>query len=383
MPPLDFGPGGGSGGGGGSTAGAAYLRPGALPTPILSNVGQTRSGPDGTLFRIKRRNDGGVLAVNWQSYGNGADISSLYGEPDDTYRFRGEHDSSQVIRDILHGDVYSTSAGAFWKYQNADPTQATGWFHFAAPRNWLGISSNEADADHRATAVDQTTIYSRNIRRVSSFSHVGGTPVAFWEALRDLYENPVAYWWGKNQTEREPSGYPNTDFGNELRRIRHESAEPNESFHGGADRFGDIWVAASQISSDIDAGLPANPQYAVFSLPIARYKITSVLSVDLTYAVAGSPNSYSLRKIQANDDDVLVGNAHAYVIGGTGTPVNLVTQITRQGEDIGAVNLRISIDELVVTGPSDQYYFAGADLRENADNEQLHTRSFIRIEALF
>ena len=354
-----------SGGGGGSSSSeATVLRPGALPAPTLANIGQVRAGIDGELYRDKRDvvDLGDVTAV-WESFGDGDDVSALWGAMAGSYIFRGQHDSAVPIQDGIEGNIFVTSGGVFYRHRGA----AGGWLHIGAPNDYIGWTTSEEDASHRVTGVGQTTVWGRRMRRSTQYGHLSPIVRPIWENFRTAYRNPVAYWWGTGQTERWPAGYPNGDDG-DRRRLRWATALPDEEFNRGEEFFGDIWVPWAQVSTDIDAG-DITDDRIVFTLRRGLYRV----HCELTAKATGSNDwpRLAIRKVASGDDDVVMADSTQYPFVDT-TP----TVVPPGGQqNVSILHYNAFTEEL--TSEGEQFYANFV----NAGNG-FPTRAFLRIEGL-
>ena len=94
--------------------------------------------------------------------------------------------------------------------------------------------------------------------------------------VKPYYGNPVAYYYGVGQTERNPSDFPNTDAGQFIRRIRFADATsgPQEHYRGGS-AFGNIFIPMADVSTQIDGGANLD-DFTAFALPAGEYTIELV-----------------------------------------------------------------------------------------------------------
>ena len=176
--------------------------------------------------------------------------------------------------------------------------------------------------------------------------------------------NPVAIYYGRGQTERYPSGYPNDDAGGALRRLRFVSAAqgPQEAFDGAI--LGNIFVPQAEVSADIDAGDNLD-DYTVFGggrLPAGRYNIRVWVGGDIRTDIHFH---FSIRRVRAGDDDVELAVSPGY------------GSIITSGEDV-TVDAYMASRNLVVDG-TEQFYLCLAGVAQVAGT-QGDTRHYMEIE---
>ena len=118
---------------------------------------------------------------------------------------------------------------------------------------------------------------------------------------------PVGVFYGIGQTEEWPSDFPNEQDGVNLRRMAFAANGPHDGWEGGLDGFyADIFVAAADVDSDIDAGEPAAATANVaFTLPVGRYTVEVWWSVDDD---AGDQTlAFGLFEVLSGVDDSIIG----------------------------------------------------------------------------
>ena len=173
------------------------------------------------------------------------------------------------------------------------------------------------------------------------------------------YNNPTAEFWGVGQTERRPSGWPNTDDGTLIRRLRFAdaSAGPHKAYDGG-EGLGNIFIPVADVSANIDAGTNLD-DYTVFRLTTGRYH----------FRLHGASNArtqnhggFGIHKVTVGTDDTIItANYHR-------------TNVTTAGEAEGTLSLAAVWNEDILE--DDQYYCAAIHIDDNAEN----TRHYLEIE---
>ena len=90
-------------------------------------------------------------AVTWTASGDGDDVSSLWGESNGTYRFRGITATS-AVSSPQSGDVVLLPNGGF-RHRGA-----TRWAHLSNPEGWVGGPyADEDEANNHVTAINDVS----------------------------------------------------------------------------------------------------------------------------------------------------------------------------------------------------------------------------------
>ena len=148
--------GGGSGGGGGDALISADF-----PTPDATNVydvidhfGQLYANIPEAIAQV----------VTWDASVDGDDVSSLWGESNGTYIFRGIEYTSDVTSP-QSGNVVLLPTGAF-RHRGA-----TRWSHLGTPQGWVGGPYvDEDDANDHVTATNDVSAYDNSLQLVTAFT---------------------------------------------------------------------------------------------------------------------------------------------------------------------------------------------------------------------
>ena len=325
--------------------------PDAAPTD--EELGKVRNTGTGLII-ARQRNQGGSITVDWVEYELLDDISTFWGESAGTYRWRGRQSRGSDVVLPLTGDVYMSPLGVFFANNPAGSNR--GWLHLGTPNHFELAVNSQDEAEHNVDDDGEIFQWGQSLWVSDNYVEVALIRENYWD---DVHHegNPSAIWWGKNQTERKPSTYPNQDDGAAIRRVEFAQVIPNEKFNDIGDFLDDIFVDAADVSANIDGGLPALTDIMVFSLPVGRYNV--YLDGGSSTGSDGS-TMLGMVRIKENTDKTIKAIALAY-----NTSV-LLTELM-----VAEVNIR----KLIVTDPADQYYVAFGGL-PNATN----TRSSMEIE---
>ena len=133
----------------------------AFPTPaagnaydVVDNFGQLYSNIPETIAQ----------SVTWTASGDGDDVSSLWGESNGTYRFRGITATSGVSSP-QSGDVVLLPNGGF-RHRGA-----TRWGHLSNPQGWVGGPyAGELEANSHATALNDVSGFDNSLQLVTAFT---------------------------------------------------------------------------------------------------------------------------------------------------------------------------------------------------------------------
>ena len=176
---------------------------------------------------------------------------------------------------------------------------------------------------------------------------------------------PVGVFFGVGQTEEWPSDYPNTQTGISSRRMAFAADGPHDAWKGGHNFFDDIFVAAADVSSDIDVGSPAGAtDNIVFTLPAGRYKIEVWWASSNTNADAEL--QLGLFEITSGIDDSVIGFATS---NGAYTGSMLIEQIPAG----------LYVSRTILLDGDEQLYVAAAGVISDTTNTR-HYMQISRIE---
>ena len=149
----------GAGGGGGGASNA--LETADFPTPDASNVYDVVDN-FGQLYA--NLPEAIAQSVTWTASGDGDDVSSLWGESNGTYRFRGITATSGVSSP-QSGDVVLLPNGGF-RHRGA-----TRWAHLSNPEGWVGGPyADEDEADNHASALNDVSAFDNALQLVTAFT---------------------------------------------------------------------------------------------------------------------------------------------------------------------------------------------------------------------
>ncbi len=248
------------------------------------------------------------------------------------------------------------------------------WIWSATHSNWLdyfpasigslhesGYSDNAQAASEvrlfNSSAPDYYLIDGKFKILVFYFAPTAGAAVYYTNPVPP--RDPVSYFYGSGQTERIPNTYPFTYVGTSttVHQIGFADASdgPQEAFDDG-DALGNIFVAAADVSTDIDTTTTDN--YTVFSLPEGRYHLEVELQHD---DHASGTQVFELKKIVSGTDDRVLRTTSAYT--------QISTALGRQGD------LFFKYDDLVVA-EGEQFYFIFVGIGDD------NSRHFMRITRL-
>ena len=176
---------------------------------------------------------------------------------------------------------------------------------------------------------------------------------------------PVGVFFGIGQTEEWPSDYPNDQDGAASRRMAFAADGPHIAWKGGNSFYDDIFVAAADVSSDIDIGSPAGAtDNIVFTLPAGRYKIEVWWASSNTTADANL--QLGLFEITSGVDDSVIGFATS---NGAYTGSMLIEQIPAG----------LYVSRTILLEGDEQIYVAAAGVINTTTNTR-HYMQISRIE---
>ena len=159
-------PGGDGGTGSPSTGAATALISAPLGVPSSGKVGRIRDR-EGSLYICRERNHAGsTKVVTWTHFPPLSDISALWNEPADTYRYRGEAGRGADIDAPRHGDVFNLVNGAFEVYSTS---VATGWYYIGHPDGWIGRWPGQDEADEAATGLNEVSVWGNEMQLVNAY----------------------------------------------------------------------------------------------------------------------------------------------------------------------------------------------------------------------
>ena len=149
-----------------------------FPTPaagnvynVVDNFGQLYANIPETIGQ----------SVTWTASGDGDDVSSLWGESNGTYRFRGITATSGVSSP-QSGDVVLLPNGGF-RHRGA-----TRWAHLSNPLGWVGGPyADEDEADSHATALNDVSAYDDSLQLVTAFT-AGTIHYQWYNVVPEVYQ---------------------------------------------------------------------------------------------------------------------------------------------------------------------------------------------------
>ena len=176
---------------------------------------------------------------------------------------------------------------------------------------------------------------------------------------------PVGVFFGVGQTEEWPVTFPNTQTSLASRRMAFAADGPHIAWKGGNSFYDDIFVAAADVSSNIDQGLPAAAtDNVVFTLPAGRYKIEVWWASSNT--TADAELQLGLFEITTGKDDSVIGFATS---NGAYTGSMLIE----------AIPAGLYITRTILLDGDEQIYVAAAGIASDTTNTR-HYMQISRIE---
>ena len=303
-----------------------YTFGGTVEFNVDSGAGITLPGADGQLpaptsqYQIGREGNQLYIADFDLVTGHGATVDWDHYGPS---HYLGEHPragetvvayeagSNFVENDYYWNTVYHT----FRVYLT---TGITGWFNYGSPLGWIGRfpGENQATAsiaEHTAasiTARPPIAEWHGEIWTVDPATFVAPTAdyiELHWFPAFQQREHRVSYWYGFGATTRWPGTFPYSvavqATGDTGWLMRFAGGDADEDYYGG---IGNIFVAAADVSSDIDGGHgpdPATTEGIAFKLPVGTYEI----SCKGAYNTAGSGGTViQLCVIKSGEDDIIL-----------------------------------------------------------------------------
>ena len=159
-----------------------HLQSEVLPEPTAARLREVHNH-NGQLFRCVGH-EGTPPAVAFDTtYTSGDDVSSLWGEADGTYRYRGRSWASSVADPVV-GDVVLLPDGVFRR------RTATNWVALTSPDGWLGIFSTEELAKAAVTALNDVVSFANDLQLVTAYV-AAGDPAYTWELETQASNVPI------------------------------------------------------------------------------------------------------------------------------------------------------------------------------------------------
>ena len=213
-------------------------------------------------------------------------------------------------------------------------------------------------------------ILSGNFAQIATFTAAVNNAYTPSYAVFRPGRDPVAYWYLLNQTEREPTTFPNPSpaIGSTpyTHRLRFSGTEPNERFFNWP--FGDMWVPGSDVDGgNIDTGggpaLTSNhvvfqPDPGVWDIAV-HFVVQDQVTTDI--------GELMLVEIMSGTDDSLIQTVAGYQNAGS-----------TFGEDAGKTIIDLNAREIETNG-SRQFYVVYAGAGTNVNDP---SRGWIRLEHL-
>ena len=164
------------------------------------------------------------------------------------------------------------------------------------------------------------------------------------------------------QTEEWPVDFPNTQNGTALRRMAFAADGPHDGWDGGLSGFyDDIFVAAADVDSDIDTGLPAAAtDNVVFTLPSGRFTLEFWL---------GTENDSGDQELGIGLFKITSGLDDAQLILSIGFAADVVSTVTEESEASGYIKRTFVADH------GAQYYVGALGLA----SDSIDTRHYMQI----
>ena len=268
--------------------------------------------------------------------------------------------------DPMGANTYLTTSYGLTAARAAGPWQvAPAGGTYVGALTWRGAVNRSSEIVAAATAVGEVIVVPTEHRALYVDVFAAATEgYQTWTPrviIPRYYANPVAYFWGREQTERNPATYPNTNtLSGVLRRIRFVVDGPHEEYNGGGAVFDDIFIDSGDVSSDIDTGANLGDE-AVFSLRAGRYNIK--IFGAFYQGFTDTDVNLSIRKITVGDDDIkVVDTAGDSARQEAGEAVHYVAQAEEK--------------DIVVIG-TEQFYVVWAGI-----STTIATRNYMRIERI-
>ena len=139
----------------------SYLESESLPVPTAARLLEVHNH-NGQLFKVQQHPGTPPSVTFGTSYAPLSDPSSLWGQPDGTYRFRGRTWTSSVTG-ALANDVVLLPDGAFRR------RGLSSWLHLSAPDGWIGIFLDEELAIGAVTGLNNIAFYGTDLHLVTVF----------------------------------------------------------------------------------------------------------------------------------------------------------------------------------------------------------------------
>ena len=150
--------------------GGNFLSSETLPTPDASNVYHVVNH-FGLLYRNIPIQI--TVSVTYSAFGDGSDVSDLWGETTGTYRFRGITYTSGVDSPV-DGDVVLLPVGGFRRRSSGNWRR-----HLRSPDGWVGGPyADKAEADNHPTSLNAVTAFDNALQLVTAYT--AGTTEYLW-----------------------------------------------------------------------------------------------------------------------------------------------------------------------------------------------------------
>ena len=143
-----------------------------LPTPSAALVDEIHNH-NGKWFRCIVHPGTPPTVTFGTTYGDGDDVSTLWGEADGTYNFRGRSWTSSVSSPTS-GDIVILPDGVFRRYTGS------AWVSISTPNHWIGIFTTEFIAKAAAIALDEVASFNNLLAVVTAYA-APVSPEYVWE----------------------------------------------------------------------------------------------------------------------------------------------------------------------------------------------------------